>query len=134
MGEARQSIAEFLERGPFAVVGASEDRTKYGNKVLRAYIRTGLEVWPVHPRAPEVEGLPAYPSLADLPGVPRSISVITPPRVTEEIVDEAVRLGVEFVWMQPGAESDAAVARARAAGLRVIAGGPCFLVETGFRE
>jgi len=134
MSGVADTIGEFLERGPYAVVGASRDRRKYGNKVLRAYIQGGRPVHPVNPHADEVEGLRAYASLADLPEVPRAISVITPPATTERVVAEAARIGVGYVWMQPGAESDAAIASALDAGVRVIAGGPCFLVVSGYRE
>jgi uncharacterized protein len=60
--------------------------------------------------------------------------VITPPPVTEKVVEEAGRLGIRHVWMQPGAESEAAVRRARELGINVISGGPCLLVVLGFRE
>ena len=62
------------------------------------------------------------------------MSIITPPPVTERVVEEAAAAGVEHLWMQPGAESDAAVARAEELGLSVIAGGPCLLVVLGYRE
>lgn len=128
-------IESFLESGPFAVVGASTDRSKYGNKVFRCYLQNEREpVWPVNPRASEVEGHPAFASLADLPEVPRSVSLITPPAVTERVVEEAIRLGVRHLWMQPGAESEAAIEAARAAGLGVVANGPCLLVILGYRE
>ncbi len=127
-------IALFLERGPFAVVGASRSRAKYGNKVLRAYLRKGIEAYPVNPNAEEVEGRRAYPDLASVPDRVRAISVITPPAVTERIVEQAAEAGVELVWMQPGAESPAAVRRAEELGLEVIADGSCLLVVTGFRE
>lgn len=130
----RDTIEEFLREGPWAVVGASEDRAKYGNKVLRAYFQTGREAWPVNPRAEEIEGREAYASLADLPSVPRAISIITPPKVTEKVVAQAAELGVEHVWMQPGAQSDDAVAAAEEAGMGVIADGSCLLVAVGFRE
>ena len=62
------------------------------------------------------------------------VSIITPPAITERIVDEAHAAGIPRLWMQPGAESDLAVARARAHGMSVIAGGPCVLVALGFRD
>jgi predicted CoA-binding protein len=127
-------ISEFLASPPFAVVGASRDRTKYGNKVLRAYLQAGMEVYCVHPREAEIEGQPCYPSLADLPVVPRGVSIITPPAVTERVVREAHAKGASRVWMQPGAESAAAIAEAGRLGLDVIAGGPCLLVALRFRE
>ena len=127
-------ILAFLESGPYAVLGASSDRDKYGNKVLRCYQQHGLEVFPINPRATKIEGLKAYPSLDALPRPVAAISVITPPKITEAVVQEAIRTGVKFFWMQPGSESPAAVSAAEAAGLEVIAGGPCLLVVLGYQE
>lgn len=125
---------DFLAEGPYAVVGASTDRGKYGNKVLRAYFQSGREAWPINPKASTVEGHPAFASLRDLPAVPRAISVITPPAITENVVEEAAELGVKIVWMQPGAESPAAVQRAEELGLETIADGSCLLVAVGYSE
>ena len=116
------------------MVGASRDRHKYGNKVLRVYIQNGRPVYPINPTAEEVEGLKAYPDLATLPEPVHGISIITPPGVTEGIVEQAGELGIKHIWMQPGAESDAAIARAIASGMNVIAGGPCALVVLGYHE
>jgi predicted CoA-binding protein len=127
-------IEDYLSEGPYAVVGASTDRSKYGNKVLRAYLQNDKEVYPVNPKAETVESLQAYPDLASLPVVPRGISVITPPAVTEKVVEQAAALGIRFVWMQPGAESPAAVQAAEKAGIEVIADGSCALVVMGYRE
>ncbi|MEZ5965020.1 MAG: CoA-binding protein [Planctomycetota bacterium] len=127
-------IGEFLSGGPFAVVGASKDRTKYGNKVLRAYLQAGKPVYCVHPRETEIEGQTCYRSLADLPETPTGVSIITPPPITEQVVRDAHAKGATWVWMQPGAESPAAIAAAEGLGLRVIAGGPCVLVALRYRE
>lgn len=127
----RKIVEEYMASGPYAVVGASTDREKYGNKVLRAYMERGAEVYPINPKADEVEGLKAYPGLAELPAKVRGISVITPPKVTLMVVEEAARQGVEYVWMQPGAESPEAVRKAAELGLKVIADGSCFLVVSG---
>jgi predicted CoA-binding protein len=129
-----ERIQAFLASPSFAVVGASVDRSKYGNKVLRCYQQHGREVYPINPRAAEVEGLKAYPSLAALPVQVPAISVITPPAFTEQVVQEAAAAGVKHIWMQPGAESDAAIRAAEALGLSVIAGGPCLLVVMGYHE
>lgn len=127
-------IQAFLACEAFAVVGASVDRSKYGNKVLRCYQQHGREVYPINPRAAEVEGLKAFPSLADLPVKVAAISVITPPAITEQVVKAAAAAGVQHLWMQPGAESAAAIRSAEALGLSVIAGGPCLLVVMGYHE
>jgi len=126
-------IADYLSAGPYAVVGATSDRAKFGNQVLRAYVAKDLEVYPVNPKGGVIEGLTAYPDLRSLPKKVRGISVITPPSITERVVVEAADQGVRFVWMQPGAESPEAVRIARERGLEVIADGGCFLVATGFR-
>ena len=125
------AIDTFLDGSPHAVVGASRHRHKYGNQVLRAYVKQKRAVFAVNPAADSVEGVPAFPDLASLPEPVHGISVITPPDVTESVVEEAIALGIGHVWMQPGAESRAAVAAARDAGLNVISGGPCILVTFG---
>jgi predicted CoA-binding protein len=127
-GDDRRMIERFLARGPWAVVGASADRAKYGNRVLRAYLETGREVYAVNPHEWTIEGVACYPSLRDLPVRVRGVSVITPPDVTETIVEDLPAAGAEAVWMQPGAESRRAVERAEELGVVVIAGGPCALV------
>lgn len=126
------TIAAFFEAGPWAVAGASTNRAKYGNMVLRSFLQNGREAYPINPRADQIEGVQAFASLAALPTVPHGVSIITPPKITEQIVDEAIALGARHVWMQPGAESRAAIDRAVDAGLGVIAGGPCVLVVQGF--
>jgi predicted CoA-binding protein len=127
-------VQDFLAQKRFAVVGASTDRAKFGNMVLRCYVQNGRDAVPVNPKDAVVEGLAAYKSLGEIPGGVDAVSVITPPKVTESVVEEAGRLGIRHVWMQPGAESDAAVARAKALGMNVISGGPCLLVALGFRD
>ena len=130
-----ERIRDFLAEGPWAVVGASSVRAKYGNKVLRCYLQhEKLPVYPVNPRGGEIEGLRAYASLAALPEPALAASIITPPEVTESVVLEAARAGVKRLWMQPGAESPRAILSAEEHGLEVIAGGPCLLVVLGYRE
>ena len=124
-------IDEFLQAPAYAVVGASEDPRKYGHKVFATYLRHGRTAYPIHPTAASILGHTAYPSLAALPEPVEAVSNITPPAVTERVVEEAIAAGVRRLWMQPGAESPRAVERARSAGLSVISGGPCLLVELG---
>ena len=134
MADVRAQIEAFLASPVFAVVGASANPEKYGYKVLAAYLQQGRKAYPVNPTAAEVLGQRAYPDLASLPEPVAAISVITPPAVTERVMDDAIAAGVRHVWMQPGAESDAAIRKAEAAGLNVIAGGPCLLLVIGYRE
>ncbi|MCH7916743.1 MAG: CoA-binding protein [Planctomycetes bacterium] len=130
----QERIDAFLAGTPHAVVGASRDRAKYGNKVLRAYLQNDREVYPVNPNSEEVEGLATFPDLASLPQPVRGISVITKPDVTERIVEQAAELGIKHIWMQPGAESEKAVKRAEQLEMNVIAGGPCALVTLRYHE
>jgi predicted CoA-binding protein len=129
-----ERIEAFLAGARFAVVGASRDRTKYGNKVLRAYRQAGRDAVAVNPGADEIEGVPSYPSLSALPHEVHGVSIITPPHVTAQVIDEAIELGIRHLWLQPGAEDDAAIERARAAGANVIAHGACALVVLGYSE
>jgi predicted CoA-binding protein len=132
--DAGDPIDRFLASPAFGVVGASVRRHKYGNKVLRCYQQNRRRAIPVNPREPVIEGAPCAASVADLPPDVESISVITPPAITERVVEEAILKGIRNVWMQPGAESDRAVARCVEAGVNVIADGRCVLVVLGYRE
>ncbi len=127
-------IDKFLEAGAFGVAGASVDRHKYGNKVLRCYLQHDRRAIPVNPKEPEVEGVASVSDVKDLPDEVKSLSIITPPKVTEQVVQDAIAKGIENLWMQPGAESPAAVAAAERAGLNVIADGSCLLVVLGYSE
>jgi predicted CoA-binding protein len=125
-------IDTFLSASAFAVVGASDDERKFGHKCFVSYLKTGRKAYPVNPKVETVLGHTAYKTLKDLPEQIQSISIITPPVVTEAVVDEAIALGVKNIWMQPGAESKLAVTKAEQAGINVIYGGPCLLVTLGY--
>lgn len=129
-----KTIEDFIAGRVFAVAGASTHREKYGNKVLRCYLQHGRKAYPVNPHASTVEGLQAYPDLRSLPEAVHGVSIITPPVVTQRVVEDAIAMGIRHVWMQPGAESPAAVRRAREAGINVIGGEACLLVILGFHE
>jgi len=127
-------IKQFLAEKKFAVVGASADRSKYGNKVLRCYRMNGLEVIPVNPNETSIEGIAAVATVSALPEDVKSISIITPPHITEKVVAEAIIKGISNIWMQPGAESQLAVRSCIDHGINVIADGSCILVVLGYRE
>jgi len=115
-----QLVADFINRRVWAVVGVSQDRSKFGNRVFRTLREAGYVVYPVNPRGGEVEGVPVYPSLADLPERPEVVDMVVPPAVTEQVVKEAHRLGLTRIWMQPGSESEAAIAYCWEHGLEVV--------------
>ncbi len=127
-------ISTFLKAKAFGVVGASTNREKYGNKVLRCYVQAGRKAVPVNPKERVVEGLEAVSRVEDLPPEVEALSIITPPEVTEKVVEAAIGKGIKHVWMQPGAESPAAIERAQKAGLNVIGDGSCLLVVLHYVE
>lgn len=132
--DTRARIEEFVAQSRFAVVGASRDRGKYGNKCLRCYQQHDLDVVPIHPREAEIEGLPTSPSLDAVQPPPEAITIVTPPRISLAVIEAAARLGIRHVWLQPGAEDAEVLRRADELELPVIAGGPCLLVRLGFRD
>lgn len=124
-------VARFLTSELFAVAGASNKRNKFGNKIFRCYLQKGYQVIPINPVEKQIEGVDCVASVADLPQGVTSLSVVTPPAVTEKIVKLAAQKGIQNIWMQPGAESQAAVNFCEVQGINVIADGTCVLVRFG---
>jgi len=114
-----------------AILGASADRSKFGNKAVRAFVARGFHVYPVNPKATEIEGLQAYPSLAAIPSGLKldRISVYLPPTVGLAVLPEIVARGCDELWLNPGSESDELVAAAEKAGLNVVQA--CSIVAVG---
>lgn len=130
----QEQIDRFLSAAAFGVVGASSNRQKFGNRVLRCYMQHGKHAIPVNPSEAEIEGIACVKDVEGLPAEVKSISMITPPAVTEQLVPRAIAQGIENIWMQPGAESPTAVALCREKGINVIADGSCLLVVLGFHD
>jgi predicted CoA-binding protein len=112
-----------------AIIGASNDRSKYGNKSLRAHLRQGYQVFPVNPGETQVEGLLAYKSITDVPVRPERISVYVPPLVVLRLLPEIAAKGCDELWLNPGTESDEVLAEATRLGLNVIQA--CSIVDVG---
>src|SRR5882724_5026115 len=93
-----------------AVVGASSNRSKFGNRAVRAFRQQGYTVVPINPHETEVEGLKAYRSVLDVPGTIDMASLYVPPEIGEEVIEEIARKGIAEVWLNPGAESDTLIA------------------------
>jgi predicted CoA-binding protein len=130
----QEQIDQFLSAAAFGVAGASSNRQKYGNRILRCYLQNGKRAVPVNPNETEIEGIACVASVDELPADVTSLSMITPPAVTEQLVPKAIAHGIRNIWMQPGAESPAAVALCREKGVNVIAGGSCLLVVLGYHD
>jgi predicted CoA-binding protein len=111
-----------------AVIGASRDRGKYGNRSLRAHLAAGYEVFPVNPHETEIEGLKAYPSLAALPPVRLDrVTLYVRPSVALRVLEEIATRDVGEVWLNPGTDTPEVVARAEALGLNAIRA--CSLID-----
>ena len=130
----QEQIQQFLASPAFGVVGASTNRDKYGNKVLRCYLQNGKKTIPVNPNEAEIEGVPCAATISDLPADVVSISIITPPAVTLKLVPLAIEKGIKNIWMQTGSEHPDAVALCQEQGVNVIADGSCLLVVMGYHE
>ena len=103
-----------------AVVGASNDRSKYGNKAVRAFAQQGYAVYPVNPRETVIEGLATYATIAELPIRPDLVSAYVPPPVLLKLLPEIADKGCDELWLNPGTESDEALALARKLNLNVV--------------
>ena len=112
-----------------AVIGASNNRGKFGNRAVRAYKEQGYTVVPINPHETEVEGLTTYASVLDVPGPIDMASFYVQPDVGEQVIGDVARKGIAEVWLNPGAESDALIARARALNIQPIVA--CSIVAIG---
>ncbi|KAJ4483907.1 CoA-binding protein [Lentinula aciculospora] len=128
--EAAKTV--FFHSPAFAVVGASKDQTKYGTKVLQWYKTREMSVTPVHPKEPELEGIAAVKSIEDLPSPSTtSVSIITPAKITLDLLQKAKELNVPALWIQPGASDLACIQFIKENDMvdKVIYGGSCVLTE-----
>ena len=112
-----------------AIVGASGDRSKFGNKAVRAYLRKGYTVYPVNPNRDEVEGLKAYKSVLEIPVDLDRVSIYLPPELTIVVLDEIARKGAKELFLNPGSESKAVTEKARSLGFKPILA--CSIVDIG---
>jgi predicted CoA-binding protein len=116
--------------GSIAVVGASSNRRKFGNKCVRAYQKLGYLVYPVHPTESEIEGLRAYPSIPEVPDETIDIaSIYLPEAAALAVLPQLTQKRIGQVWLNPGADHPAVVAEARSLGLNVVVG--CSIVAVG---
>jgi predicted CoA-binding protein len=112
-----------------AVIGASSNRQKFGNRAVRAFQQQGYTVIPINPHEAEVEGLKAYASVLDVPGPIDMASMYVPPDVGERVIEEIARKQIPEVWLNPGADSEALIARARALHIQPIVA--CSVIAIG---
>ena len=113
-----------------AIIGASTNRAKFGNKSVRAHLAQGYKVFPINPNGGEIEGVAAFTSIKEVP-VERldRVSLYVPPEVGLSLVDEIAAKGCDQLWLNPGSESDELAAKARDLGLEPIIA--CSIVDVG---
>jgi predicted CoA-binding protein len=112
-----------------AIIGASNDRNKYGNKAVRAFRRQGFEVYPVNLKERTIEGLPAFKSIRDLPVRPDRVSVYVHPEVLIKLLPEIADRGCDELWLNPGTESPEVLEQAEKVGLNIVQA--CSIVGVG---
>jgi predicted CoA-binding protein len=115
-------IKEFMAKKKFAVIGATDNTDKYGNRIFKNLTGRGYEVYPVNPNLKEIEGVKCYPTLSDIPVKVDVVDFVVPPSVTESILKECKKLGLDHIWLQPGSESNAAIAFCHDNKLKVVYG------------
>ena len=131
MQDLKSLIAKYVDEPVWAVVGASNDRAKYGNRIYLKLKEAGYTVYPVNRREQLIEGDTAYSSLTDLPEPPAVINMVVPPPEAPAVVEQARAAGAQAIWFQPGAESPPASRWAQDHGLDVIEA--CILVQLALR-
>jgi predicted CoA-binding protein len=113
-----------------AVVGAGPERRKFGNKSVRAHAAAGYTVYPIHPTADRVEGLPVFKSVKDVPVEKLDrVTIYLPPAAGLTVLPDIAAKSPDEVWFNPGADGPEVLAEARRLGLNVIAG--CSIVDLG---
>jgi len=123
------NIDAFLATKRIAVVGASANPDKYGHKVFQHLRSHGFDVIPVNPTTSAIDGVSTATDLYAIEPLPEAVSIITPPQVSEKVIADALTLSIKHIWLQPGAENGRCLQLCVDAGVDVIAGGPCVLLE-----
>lgn len=113
-------MSETETKPTIAIIGASSDRTKFGNKAVRAFLEKDYEVFPVNPREKVIEGLTCYSSILDIPAELDMVSIYVPPVVALKILEEVAQKGTREVWLNPGTESDDVIDLATELKLHVV--------------
>jgi uncharacterized protein len=112
-----------------AVIGASSDRSKYGNKAVRAFQKAGYEVIPVNPTEPEIEGLKTYPSITEIPGAIDTVTVYVRPAILVKLLPDIAKKGCGELYLNPGTSSD--TVRAECQRLNLNAKEDCSILAIG---
>jgi len=126
----KAAVEDFISQQTLAVVGVSRGGQKFGNMAYRELKAKGYNLYPIHPTAEMLEGDRAYADFKSLPEKVGGVLVIVPPAQTEKVVREAAAAGIRRVWMQQGAESDAAIHLCQENGIAEVHG-ECIMMFAG---
>ena len=113
-------IKEFMSQKRFAVIGSTDNPDKYGNQIFKNLKKRGYKVYPVNPRLKEIEGTKCYATISKVPVKIDVVDFVVPPDATEAILKECQELGLNRIWLQPGSESEAAIAFCHENKLKVV--------------
>ncbi len=112
-----------------AVIGASTDRKKYGNKAVRAYVKMGYKVYPVNPKEKEIEGIPAFPDISSVPDPIDRVTMYVPPQIGIKLLEAIAAKHPKEFFLNPGSESPELVEKAKELGLEPILA--CSILDIG---
>lgn len=130
MMDMEQLKRQMLEKKVWAVVGATPNKEKFGNKIYNKLKSRGYEVYGINPNYDEIEGDKCYHGIEELPKKPDCVNMVVPPQVTKKFIEDIAKAGIENVWMQPGSFDEEVVDQAENKGLNVVFY-DCILVALG---
>lgn len=131
MSNGSASVEKALGLKKWAIVGASDKPDRYSYKILVLMLERGYDLYPIHPKLKEIEGVACYASLADLPAKPDVVCFVVNPEIGLGVMEETANADIHWAWLQPGARGSALNELARESGIEVVE--RCVLVELGAR-
>lgn len=120
MEKIKKRMAEFLKLKNLAVVGATDNKGKWGYRIFMRLQKEGYNTIPIHPKLESLEGKKCYPSLLDIEETVEGVDIVVPPAATKKVLEECVQKGIQYAWIQPGAETDEAIEYGESQGLELI--------------
>ncbi|RKD34678.1 CoA-binding protein [Thermohalobacter berrensis] len=120
MDNIEKNKKEMLDKKVWAVVGATPNKDKYGYKIWNVLKEHGYIAYPVNPKYEEIEGEKCYPSVEELPEKVDVIDFVVPPKVTKKIIEQADKVGIEYLWFQPGTFDEEIIEKAEKLNKKIV--------------
>jgi len=124
----KELMGKMLEKKNWVVVGASENKSKFGYKIFKALKENGYNVYPVNPGYDKIDGEKCYHSVKEIPGIIDCVNVVVPPKVSLNLIDEVSELNIKNIWFQPGSFNDEIIGKAEEMKLKPVYNN-CVLIE-----